>query len=97
MVDLYIKWLCSNNECSEKLANSLIKYAYCALDSQILTKLNEALNHALPIRKPSMGDIANQYTYDYCQSLIKDFSETYNGTRLLFDYYAWERGRLSAK
>ncbi|OGW03367.1 MAG: hypothetical protein A2W77_02800 [Nitrospinae bacterium RIFCSPLOWO2_12_39_16] len=94
MVDLYLKWLCSNEKCPEKLANSIIKYGYCALDSQILKKLNEALSYALPIRirNPSMGDITNENTYEYCQSLIKDFAENFNGYRLLFDYYAWVPG-----
>src|SRR3990172_7248185 len=94
MVDLYLKWLCSNEKCPEKLANSIIKYGYCALDSQILKKLNEALSYALPIRirNPSMGDITNENTYEYCQSLIMDFAENFNGYRLLFDYYAWVPG-----
>jgi len=92
MVDLYLKWLCSNATCPAELANSIIKFGYCALDSQILEKLNEALSYALPIKNPSMGDIANRNTYDYCQSLIKDFAENFNGSRLLFDYYAWAPG-----
>jgi len=92
MVDLYLKWLCSNQKCPEKLANSIVKYGYCALDSQILKKLNEALSGALPIKKPSMGHIANENTYEYCQSLIKGFSEYFGGHRLLFDYYAWVSG-----
>lgn len=94
-IDLFVKWLCSNSNCSEKLSNSFLQYGYCALDSQILHKLNLCLSGALPIRKPTMGDITNKYTYDFCQSLIKDFTEYYGGTRLLFDYYAWKSGGVN--
>ncbi len=92
LVDLYLKWLVSNEECPEKLADGILKFGYCALDSQILFKLNECLSGALPIRKPTMGDIACQNTYNFCQSLIKDFAEKYGGKRILFDFYAWEGG-----
>jgi hypothetical protein len=97
LVDLYIKWLSSLSECPQELAKPILKYAYCALDSQILLKLNKCLSEALPVRNPSMGDIINLNTYDYCQSLIKGFCEKYGGTRILFDYYAWEPGGASKK
>lgn len=94
-IDLYLKWLCSNSTCSETLSNNLLQFGYCALDSQILYKLNLCLSGALPIRKPTMSDIANQNTYNFCQSLIKDFAEYYGGTRLMFDYYAWKSGGVN--
>jgi hypothetical protein len=97
LLDLYLKWLSSNKECPKELSESILKFGYCALDSQILLKLNECLNGALPLKNPSMGDIINSNTYEYCQKLIKDFCEKYGGTRLLFDYYAWEKGGASKK
>jgi len=92
LVDLYIKWLSKNSKCSKKLCSSILKYGYCALDSQIIYTLNQCLSGALPIKNATMGHIGNQNTYDYCQDLIKNFSEHYNGSRLLFDYYAWKPG-----
>ncbi|MDO8444626.1 MAG: hypothetical protein Q7T53_00735 [Deltaproteobacteria bacterium] len=95
LIDLYLKWLLSNSNCPEKLANSILNFGYCALDSKILSMLNKCLSGALPIRNPTMGDIANQNTYDFCQALIKGFAEKHGGTRILFDFYAWERGGVN--
>lgn len=92
MVDLYVKWLSCRAECPPALAESIVHYGYCALDSQILRALNSALSGALPCSKPSMGDIKNENTYEFCQSLIKEFAEANGGTRLLFDFYAWSPG-----
>lgn len=92
IVDLFLKWLLTNEKCPKDLSKSILKYGYCALDSKILTVLNKCLSGALPIRKPSMGDIQNINTYNFCQSLIKEFCEYYSGTRILFDYYAWKPG-----
>ena len=47
---------------------------------------------ALPIRKPSMGDIHSENTYAFCQTLITNFATHFGGSRLLFDYFAWRRG-----
>lgn len=92
LVDLYCRWLFTYNECPQILAKSILDYGYCALDSQILRRLNDALSGALPIRKPTMGDIQNANTYSFCQDLIKDFSEHYGVNRILFDFYAWKAG-----
>lgn len=93
LVDLYIKWILSLKKCPEKLSKSITDFGYCALDSQILTKLNESLKYALPIsEKISMGSIHNENTYQYCQSLIKDFAEHFSGKRIYFDFFAWKRG-----
>jgi hypothetical protein len=92
LVDLYCRWLFTYDACPKLLAKSILSYGYCALDSQILRRLNEALSGALPIRKPTMGDIQNKNTYSFCQDLIKDFSEHYGVNRILFDFYAWKAG-----
>lgn len=97
VVDLYIKWLSSLKECPKQLCDGILKFGYCALDSQILIKLNECLSGALPIRNPSMGDISNRNTYDFCQTLIEGFCVKYGGTRLLFDYFAWKPGGSSQR
>lgn len=89
MIDLYIKWLYSCNACPEQLSVALESYAHCALDSKILEKLNEALSYALPVISPSMRNVINSNTYVFCQSLIRDFSNHFGGTSLLFDFYAW--------
>ncbi|SBR48331.1 hypothetical protein [Halomonas sp. HL-93] len=92
LLDLYIKWLVTNQECPQRLATAILRYGYCALDSQILFRLNQCLSGALPIKNPTMGDILNKNTYLFCQELIKGFAEKFGGTRILFDYYAWEPG-----
>jgi hypothetical protein len=92
LIDLFIKWLSSHNLSSPKLSECLVMRANCALDSQTLSKLNECLSMALPIAKPSMGDIRSKNTYEFCQTLIEKFSVHFGGSRLLFDYFAWRSG-----
>jgi len=92
LVDLYIKWLSSHQFKDKKFLEGIIRNANCALDSQILERLNRCYSMAFPICKPSMGHIHNQNTYDLCQSLIAEFSESCGGSRLLFDYWAWQTG-----
>jgi hypothetical protein len=92
LLDLYLKWLMTNQRCPDKLASAILHYGYCALDSQILFRLNQCLSGALPIKNPTMGDILNRNTYVFCQHLIRDFAEKFGGTRTLFDFYAWEPG-----
>lgn len=92
LVDLFIKWLSSHSFNSTNLHQILAEQANCALDSQTLQKINQCLSMALPLSKPSMGDIHSRVTYDFCQRIIGDFAKTYGGTRLLFDYFAWRKG-----
>jgi len=92
LVDLFVKWLSTHNFDCKPLSASFISHANCALDSQTLKKLNECLSMALPLSNPSMGDIHSQHTYAFCQNLIDHFATHHNGTRLLFDYFAWRRG-----
>jgi len=77
LLDLYVKWLVTNQECPERLAKAILRYGYCALDSQILFRLNQCLSGALPIKNPTMGDILNKNTYLFCQDLIKGFAENF--------------------
>ena len=92
LIDLFVKWLSSHDLSSPTLSNHLVNQANCALDSQTLGKLNECLSMALPITKPSMGDIHTRNTYEFCQALIENFSVRFGGSRLLFDYFAWRSG-----
>jgi hypothetical protein len=92
LIDLFVKWLSSHNFGVPALTEALVLHANCALDSQTLSMLNECLSLALPISKPSMGDIHSRYTYDFCQDLIGEFASHHGGTRLLFDYFAWRPG-----
>lgn len=92
LIDLYLKWMLLNESCPSFLADAIYKYGYCALDSQILIRMNECMSKALPIKNPTMGSIINQNTYDFCQGIIKDFTQMYRGTRILFDLYAWKSG-----
>ncbi len=92
MIDLYFKWLCANVACHESmrdLSEEILKFGHCPLDKNSLTKLNECLSFALPIKNPSMGSIHNKNTYDFCQYLIKEFTKYCGGTPLLFDFYVW--------
>jgi hypothetical protein len=93
LVDLYIKWISRHQLKEKEFLEALVQNANCALDSQILERLNICYSKALPIRKPSMGHIHNQNTYNLCQSLITAFSESCGGSRLLFDYWAWQKGK----
>lgn len=92
LIDLFIKWLSGYNFGIPQLTNAFMLHGNCALDSQTLSKLNECLSFALPLTRPSMGDIHSWRTYDFCQTLIGRFTDHYGGTRLLFDYFAWQPG-----
>jgi len=92
LVDLYIKWLTQHKLPEPELNNIFIQFAHCALDSQILAKINYHLDGLLPIAKPSMGCIATENAYAFCQAVIRDYCNSVGGTPLLFDYYAWQRG-----
>lgn len=92
LIDLFIKWLSGHDFSVPRLTDAFMLYGNCALDSQTLGKLNECLSLALPLTKPSMGDIHSRRTYDFCQTLIGCFAHHYGGTRLLFDYFAWRPG-----
>ncbi len=91
-VDLFVKWLSSHDLGHPPLVDALVKHANCALDSQTLQKINECLSFALPISRPSMGDVHSRVTYEYCQGLIGEFASDHGGTRLMFDYFAWHQG-----
>jgi hypothetical protein len=90
LIDLFVKWL-SQYTFSGEVTEGFIAFANCAVDSRILSTLNEGLSYALPITKPSMGDIRNEHTYLFCQELITEFATNFGGTPLLFDYFAWPR------
>lgn len=92
LVDLFIKWLSEHDFRSVLVKEGFIEHANCALDRQMLAKLNECLSGALPMPSPSMGHISNEHTYNFCQDLIADFARTCGGSPLLFDYWAWKRG-----
>jgi len=92
LVDLFIKWLSEHDFNNEAVKAGLIEHANCALDRQILLRLNDCLRGALPMPSPSMGHIKNKFTYTFCQELIDEFSRACGGTPLLFDYWAWRRG-----
>lgn len=92
LIDLFVKWLSSHDFSSPSLSESFVVNANCALDSQTLGKLNECLSMALPLSKPSMGDVHCKNTYLFCQDLIHEFSSHFGGSRLLFDYFAWRSG-----
>ncbi len=92
LIDLFVKWLSTHDLGSPSLSQSITLRAYCALDSQTLSKLNECLSMALPLSKPSMGDVHSKHTYAFCQTLIDRFAGNFGGSRLLFDFFAWRRG-----
>lgn len=95
LLDLFLKWVYLQKSCPENLANSIEKFGHCALDSQVLEELNICFSQALPINKPTMGDIIHQNTYDFCQSLIEYFAHENGGTKLFFDFYAWKEKQLN--
>jgi len=92
LIDLYIKWLTRYKHPEPELNAMLIQFGHCALDRQTLAKINEHLDGLLPIAKPSMGCIATENAYAFCQAIIRDYCNAAGGTPLLFDYYAWQRG-----
>lgn len=95
LIDLFIKWLSEHSLNKSDLPQTFSQNANCALDRKSLGKLNQCLRHALPIKNPSMGDIHTEATYIFCQEAITLFSEFYGGTRLLFDFYAWNSSNES--
>jgi len=95
VIDLFVKWLSKHDFNQPRLTEAFVAHGNCALDSQSLTTINECLSLALPLTNPSMGDIHNRMTYDFCQGLITSFAHRFGGTRLLFDHYAWKYGKLS--
>ncbi len=92
LVDLLFKWLSWYDFGDPAVTRGFEAHAHCPLDTQSLTKLNECLSHALPMRHPSMKNILTEHTYVYCQDLISEFTRSCGGTPLLFDYFAWKRG-----
>lgn len=65
LIDLFIKWLSRYDFDCAQLTDAFMSHANCALDSQTLAKLNDCLSSALPIKRPSMGDIHNEQTYKF--------------------------------
>ena len=92
LVDLFVKWLCHFNFGFSEITDLLVANSNCPLDSQSLAVLNRCLSGILPISKPSMGDVKNELSYEFCQDLIAQFSESVGGSRLLFDFFAWKYG-----
>jgi hypothetical protein len=92
LVDLFIKWLSHFDFGSIEITDALVSHANCALDRQTLKKLNACLSEALPMSSPSMGDVASESTYRFCQAAITEFAQSAGGTRLLFDCFGWKRG-----
>jgi hypothetical protein len=92
LVDLYIKFLSGFRFKNNTFLEGLIKNANCALDSQIIKRINVCYDNMLPVSKPSMGDIHGRSTYDFCQNLIELFANCCGATRLEFDYWAWVKG-----
>ncbi|WP_139826247.1 hypothetical protein [Derxia lacustris] len=91
LIDLFVKWLSRHDFENKKLTKLLELHSNSALDSRVLSNLNACLSHALPLTKPSMGDIHCRETYDFCQKLIESFASYYGGTKLLFDYFSWKK------
>ena len=92
LIDLFVKWLALHDFGDPRIIDGLTRHSNCALDSQVLEKLNHCLSYALPIRNPTMGDVSHESTYRFCQGLISEFAQQCGGTRLLFDIYAWKPG-----
>ncbi len=92
-VDAYIAWLVRIDFGDSAISLALENVANCLLDQQILLKLNECYSNMLPIGpKPSMRNITDIETYNFCQDLIGVFAERGKGTRLLFDRFGYKRG-----
>lgn len=92
LVDLFVKWLSHYDFGASRATDLLVMHANCALDRQTLTKLNACLSGALPILRPSMGDVSCHNAYSFCQDAIDEFAASCGGTRLLFDCFGWRRG-----
>jgi len=95
LIDLLVKWLSAHDFGVPEVTQGFERYAHCALDRQTLSKLNECLSLALPLKTPFMGDIRAEQTYSFCQDLIAEFTASCGGTPLLFDYFAWRPGGLN--
>ena len=96
IIDLYLKNIAFYNFGDRAFTNSIVQYGNCALDKQILNKLNLCMGGCLPIRNPSMGHITNMNCYRFCQSLITEFCGKAKGTRVEYDTWAWQlRNRTS--
>jgi hypothetical protein len=92
LTDLFFKWAFQNERFESSIRNVIYKYAYCALDSIILKKMNLCFKNILPMGgKISMGDIKEQTTYQFCQRLIDSIVAACNTTRIVFDIWAWEK------
>lgn len=92
LVDLFVKWLAEHKLPNEDVVKHLINFGHCALDRQTLEKINQHLGGAIPMSNPSMGLIATEATYEFCQNIIKEYCLAAGGTSLLFDFFAWKSG-----
>ncbi len=89
LVDLYVKWLTRHAFTPPSVTEGLLNHAHCALDSRILNTINKCLSSALPLNAASMGHIATEEIYAFCQQVIREYCLAIGGTPILFDYYAW--------
>lgn len=97
LLDLFVKWLSGHDFQCPELTKAFENHAHCALDSQTLEKINACMSYALPLKKPSMGDITTETAYDFCQQLIAGFTRSQGGSALLFDYHSWKSGGSGEK
>jgi len=66
LTDLFFKWAFQNERFESSTRDVIYKYAYCALDSVILKKMNLFYNNMFPMGKNiSMGDIKDKITYQF--------------------------------
>lgn len=93
LVDLYIKWLTKHSLPEPSLNEMLIRFGHCALDLQSIRMINDHLSEILPIPSPSMGNVISENSYNFLQEIIREYCNIAGGTSLIFDYYAYKKGR----
>ena len=97
LLDVFIKRACELKLPNDAMNDKLLAFGHVPLDSLVFNALDNIFSGVLLLTGRSMGDVKDDATYRFYQSLIRQLmSELPSSTQhpaLYFEFYAWNLGR----